>query len=45
MIVGEHAKDNDLVVNVAKAKQLTNVRAAAADKSIQLAPPITFTLE
>jgi GTP-binding protein len=45
MIVGEHAKDNDLVVNVAKAKQLTNMRAAAADKSIQLAPPITFTLE
>ncbi len=45
MIVGEHAKDNDLVVNVAKAKQLTNMRAASADKSIQLAPPITFTLE
>jgi GTP-binding protein len=45
MIVGEHAKDNDLVVNVAKAKQLTNMRAAAADKGIQLAPPITFTLE
>jgi GTP-binding protein len=45
MIVGEHAKDNDLVVNVAKAKQLTNMRAASADKSIMLAPPITFTLE
>ncbi|MDP2181653.1 MAG: translational GTPase TypA [Actinomycetota bacterium] len=45
MIVGEHAKDSDLVVNVAKAKQLTNMRAAAADKGIQLAPPITFTLE
>ena len=45
MIVGEHAKDNDLVVNVAKAKQLTNTRAASADKTIQLAPPITFTLE
>lgn len=45
MIVGEHAKDNDLVVNVAKAKQLTNMRAASADKSIILAPPITFTLE
>lgn len=45
MIVGEHAKDNDLVVNVAKAKQLTNMRAAAADKGIQLAPPVTFTLE
>ena len=45
MIVGEHAKDNDLVVNVAKAKQLTNMRAASADKGIILAPPITFTLE
>ena len=45
MIVGEHAKDSDLVVNVAKAKQLTNMRAAGADKGIQLAPPITFTLE
>jgi GTP-binding protein len=45
MIVGEHAKDNDLVVNVAKAKQLTNMRAASADKGIILAPPVTFTLE
>jgi GTP-binding protein len=45
MIVGAHAKENDLVVNVAKAKQLTNMRAASADKQVQLAPPITFTLE
>jgi GTP-binding protein len=45
MIVGEHAKDSDLVVNVAKAKQLTNMRAASADKGIILSPPITFTLE
>ncbi len=45
MIVGEHAKSGDLVVNVAKAKQLTNMRAASADKGIILAPPITFTLE
>ncbi|PKQ19817.1 MAG: translational GTPase TypA [Actinobacteria bacterium HGW-Actinobacteria-6] len=45
MIVGEHAKDNDLVVNVSKAKALTNMRAASADKGIQLAPPTTFTLE
>jgi GTP-binding protein len=45
MIVGEHAKSGDLDVNVAKAKQLTNMRAASADKSIQLAPPVTFTLE
>ncbi len=45
MIVGEAAKEGDLVVNVAKAKQLTNMRAASADKGIILAPPITFTLE
>jgi GTP-binding protein len=45
MIVGEAAKDGDLVVNVAKAKQLTNMRAASADKGIILHPPITFTLE
>jgi GTP-binding protein len=45
MIVGEHAKSGDLDVNVAKAKQLTNMRAASADKGIQLAPPVTFTLE
>jgi GTP-binding protein len=45
MIVGEHAKDSDLVVNVAKAKQLTNMRAAGSDRGIQLAPPTTFTLE
>ncbi len=45
MIVGEHAKDNDLVVNVSKGKQLTNMRAASADKAIMLSPPVTFTLE
>ncbi|HQF87472.1 MAG TPA: translational GTPase TypA [Acidobacteriota bacterium] len=45
MIVGEHAKDNDLVVNVARAKQQTNMRASTADKAILLAPPATFTLE
>ncbi|HET6352451.1 MAG TPA: translational GTPase TypA [Coriobacteriia bacterium] len=45
MIVGESAKSGDLVVNVAKSKQLTNMRAASADKGIVLAPPMTFTLE
>jgi len=45
MIVGEHAKSGDLVVNVAKAKQLTNMRASSADKGIVLSPPVTFTLE
>ena len=45
MIVGENARSEDMVVNVAKAKQLTNVRAAGSDKGIVLAPPATFTLE
>jgi GTP-binding protein len=45
MIVGEAARAGDMVVNVAKAKQLTNTRAASADKAIQLAPPVVFTLE
>ncbi len=45
MIVGEGAKSGDLVVNVAKAKQLTNMRSSSADKGIILAPPMTFTLE
>ena len=45
MIVGEAAKEGDLVVNIAKSKQLTNMRAAGSDKGIQLTPPIQFTLE
>jgi GTP-binding protein len=45
MIVGESAKEGDMVVNVAKSKQLTNMRSSSADKGIQLTPPITFTLE
>jgi GTP-binding protein len=45
MIVGESAKEGDMVVNVAKAKQLTNMRASSADKGIQLTPPVVFTLE
>ena len=45
MVVGEAARSGDLVVNVAKAKQLTNMRASSADKGIILAPPIRFTLE
>ncbi|MDO8987469.1 MAG: translational GTPase TypA, partial [Coriobacteriia bacterium] len=45
MIVGEHAKSGDLVVNVAKSKQLSNMRASSADKGIVLAPPMLFTLE
>ena len=45
MIVGEHSRDNDLVVNATKAKQLTNVRAAGSDENILLTPPRQFTLE
>ncbi|MGN0035221.1 MAG: translational GTPase TypA [Coriobacteriales bacterium] len=45
MIVGESAKSSDMVVNVARTKQLGNQRAANADKAIQLTPPVTFTLE
>lgn len=45
MIVGEHARDNDLVVNAIKAKQLTNVRASGTDENILLTPPRKFTLE
>ena len=45
MIVGIHTRDNDLVVNVCKAKQLTNIRAAGSDENILLIPPIIMTLE
>ncbi len=45
MIVGENARDNDLLVNVTKGKQLTNVRAAGSDENILLTPPRRFTLE
>lgn len=45
MVVGESSRSGDLVVNVAKAKQLTNMRASSSDKGILLAPPVAFTLE
>ena len=45
MIVGIHARDNDLVVNPLKAKQLTNIRAAGSDENILLTPPIRLSLE
>jgi GTP-binding protein len=45
MIVGENNRDNDLIVNVTKGKQLTNVRAAGSDENIILTPPRRFTLE
>ena len=45
MIVGIHARDNDLVVNVTKEKQLTNMRASGTDENIVLTPAIKFSLE
>ena len=45
MIVGANSRDNDLVVNVTKGKQLTNVRASGADENIILTPPLLMTLE
>ena len=45
MIVGIHSRDNDLVVNPLKAKQLNNIRAAGNDENLVLTPPIDFDLE
>lgn len=45
MIVGEHSRDNDLTVNVAKEKQLTNVRSSGAEEHLVLVPARRFTLE
>lgn len=45
MIVGEHNRDNDLIVNVTREKQLTNIRASGSDENIMLTPPRKFTLE
>jgi len=45
MVIGIHSRDNDLVVNPLKAKQLTNIRAAGSDENIILVPPIRLTLE
>ena len=45
MIIGENAKEGDMVVNAEKTKNLGNQRSSGADKAIQLTPPVTFTLE
>ena len=44
-VVGEHVHENDLVVNVTKAKQLTNMRASGADDKARIVPPVEFSLE
>ena len=45
MVIGIHSRDNDLVVNPVKTKQLTNVRAAGKDEAVVLTPPVVLTLE
>ena len=45
MIIGIHSRDNDLVVNALKGKQLTNIRAAGTDEALILTPPIRMSLE
>ncbi|MBL8431757.1 MAG: translational GTPase TypA, partial [Dechloromonas sp.] len=45
MIIGIHSRENDLVVNPIKGKQLTNIRAAGKDEAVTLTPPILLTLE
>lgn len=44
-IIGIHSRDNDLVVNALRAKQLTNIRAAGSDEALTLSPPVQLTLE
>jgi GTP-binding protein len=45
MIVGEHTRGNDLVINVLKGKKLTNIRTTSKDEMVRLTPPIRMTLE
>ncbi len=45
MIIGEHSRDNDIVVNPIRCKQLTNIRASGTDEAIRLVPPVQLTLE
>ncbi len=44
-VVGEHVHENDLVINVTKSKQLTNMRASGSDDKAHIAPPVIFSLE
>ena len=45
MIVGEHSRENDLIVNIIQGKKLSNVRAAGKDEALTLTPPLRMTLE
>ena len=44
-VIGEHTRQNDITVNVTKAKQLTNMRASGSDEKTSIAPPKVFSLE
>jgi GTP-binding protein len=45
MVIGEHNRQNDIVVNVMTAKQLTNMRASGSDSNVKIAPKVSFSLE
>ena len=45
MIIGIHSRENDLVVNPIKGKQLTNIRASGTDEAVRLVPPVALSLE
>ena len=45
MIIGLYSRENDLVVNIIREKQLTNIRASGTDENIMLTPPIIMSLE
>ena len=45
MIVGQHSRDNDLIVNVVQGKKLTNIRSAGKDEALTMTPPMRMTLE
>lgn len=44
-VIGEHSRDNDLVINITKTKKLTNMRSSGADDKVKLPPPVDFSLE
>jgi GTP-binding protein len=44
-VIGEHTRDNDIVINIQKKKQLTNMRASGTDEAVRIAPKVQFSLE
>jgi GTP-binding protein len=44
-VLGEHCREDDIVVNVQKGKKLTNMRASGSDRALRIAPPVVFSLE